>query len=57
VFEDGEALWEAVCKHELEGVVGKKRCGHYLSGERGWIKIKNVSVELRSGSEGSICAC
>ena len=41
VFDDGEALWEAVCKHELEGVVAKPRRSRYVSGERGWVKIKN----------------
>jgi bifunctional non-homologous end joining protein LigD len=40
-FDDGEALWHAVCEHELEGVVAKKRTGRYLSGDRGWIKTKN----------------
>jgi ATP-dependent DNA ligase len=40
-FDDGEALWEAVCEHELEGVVAKKRSGRYVSGERGWVKTKN----------------
>ena len=25
----------------LEGVVAKKRSGHYLPGRRGWIKTKN----------------
>jgi ATP-dependent DNA ligase len=27
---DGEALWEKVCALGLEGVVAKKRSGHYL---------------------------
>jgi bifunctional non-homologous end joining protein LigD len=40
-FDDGAALWEAVCEHELEGVVAKKRTGRYQPGERGWIKTKN----------------
>jgi bifunctional non-homologous end joining protein LigD len=40
-FDDGPALWEAVCEHELEGVVAKRRSGCYLPGERGWIKRKN----------------
>jgi ATP-dependent DNA ligase len=40
-FDDGAALWEAVCEHELEGVVVKRRSGRYLSGERGSVKIKN----------------
>jgi ATP-dependent DNA ligase len=40
-FDDGPALWEAVCEHELEGVVAKRRSSRYPSGERGWIKMKN----------------
>ena len=28
-FDDGEALWEAVCEHELEGVVAKRRSSRY----------------------------
>src|SRR5262249_23662371 len=40
-FDDGPALWEAVCTHELEGVVTKRRSGRYLPGDRGWIKTKN----------------
>jgi bifunctional non-homologous end joining protein LigD len=40
-FDDGEALWQAVCEHELEGVVAKRRSSRYLSHERGWIKVKN----------------
>ena len=40
-FDDGQALWEAVCEHELEGVVAKRRSGRYVSGERGWVKTKN----------------
>jgi bifunctional non-homologous end joining protein LigD len=40
-FEDGHALWEAVCEHELEGVVAKRRSGRYVPGDRGWIKTKN----------------
>lgn len=40
-FDDGEALFDAVCAHELEGVVGKRRCGRYRPGERSWVKTKN----------------
>jgi bifunctional non-homologous end joining protein LigD len=40
-FDDGEALWAAVCDHELEGVVAKRRSGRYVPGGRGWIKTKN----------------
>jgi ATP-dependent DNA ligase len=41
VHPTGTALWEAVCEHELEGVVAKERSGRYLPGDRGWIKTKN----------------
>jgi bifunctional non-homologous end joining protein LigD len=40
-FDDGEALWTAVCQHELEGVVAKRRSGRYVPGGRGWVKTKN----------------
>jgi bifunctional non-homologous end joining protein LigD len=40
-FDDGAALWEAVCGHQLEGVVAKRRSGGYVPGERTWIKAKN----------------
>jgi bifunctional non-homologous end joining protein LigD len=40
-FDDGDALFEAVCAHELEGVVAKRRGGRYRPGQRGWVKTKN----------------
>jgi bifunctional non-homologous end joining protein LigD len=40
-FDDGAALWEGVCEHELEGVVAKRRSGRYLPDERAWLKTKN----------------
>jgi ATP-dependent DNA ligase len=40
-FDDGQALWHAICEHELEGVVAKRRSSRYVPGERGWVKIKN----------------
>jgi bifunctional non-homologous end joining protein LigD len=42
-FEDGPALWEAVCEHELEGVVAKRLHEPCFSGERAWVKVKNRS--------------
>ena len=40
---DGEALFEAIRIHELEGIVAKKRLSPYRTGKRSaeWIKIKN----------------
>jgi bifunctional non-homologous end joining protein LigD len=43
-FEDGEALYAAVCEHGLEGVVATKRSGRYRPGERGWIKLKTQTT-------------
>lgn len=40
-FHDGRALWQAVCEHELEGIVAKQLDRPYLPGERGWVKVKN----------------
>jgi ATP-dependent DNA ligase len=40
-FDDGEALFDAVCAHELEGIVAKRRNSRYLPSERGWVKTKN----------------
>ena len=40
-FEEGAALWAAVCEHELEGILVKRRSGRYTPGERRWIKVKN----------------
>jgi ATP-dependent DNA ligase len=37
----GEARWAAIWKHELEGVVAKAKRSRYVSGERGWLKVKN----------------
>ena len=39
--DNGEALWEAVCEHELEGLVAKRLHEPYLAGERAWLKVKN----------------
>ena len=40
-FDDGAALWSAVCEHELEGLVAKRLNEPYRGGERSWVKVKN----------------
>jgi bifunctional non-homologous end joining protein LigD len=40
-FEDGAALFAAVCERGLEGVVAKRDRDPYRPGERGWVKVKN----------------
>ena len=41
MFDDGEALFDAVVSYGLEGIVAKRRAGLYRSGHRGWTKVKN----------------
>ena len=40
-FEDGDALFAAVCERGLEGVVAKRERDPYRPGERVWVKTKN----------------
>jgi bifunctional non-homologous end joining protein LigD len=40
-FEDGVALFDAVCARGLEGVVAKRLHDPYKPGERLWVKTKN----------------
>ena len=40
-FDDGHALYQAVCEQGLEGVVAKRSATTYRPGQRGWIKVKN----------------
>ena len=47
VFDDGDALFDAVVSHGLEGIVAKRKAGIYRSGYRGWTKIKNPSYWRR----------
>jgi ATP-dependent DNA ligase len=42
-FDDGRALFAAVCEQAMEGVVAKRRSQRYRPGERAWIKTKNKS--------------
>jgi ATP-dependent DNA ligase len=38
-FNDGRALFAAVCELGLEGVVAKKHSSLYRPNDRGWVKI------------------
>jgi ATP-dependent DNA ligase len=40
-FEDGEALFAAVCERGLEGVVAKRLRDPYRPGGCHWVKTKN----------------
>jgi ATP-dependent DNA ligase len=52
MFDDGEALFDAVVEHGLEGVVAKRRNGIYRPGHRGWVKTKigRTGAEIRRSS-------
>jgi bifunctional non-homologous end joining protein LigD len=40
-FTDGPALFDAVCRLGLEGVVAKRLSSRYRTNQRGWVKTKN----------------
>jgi bifunctional non-homologous end joining protein LigD len=46
VFDDGHALYEAVCELGLEGVVAKRTTSRY-GGRRGWVKVKDPNYWRR----------
>ena len=46
-FEDGPALYVAVCAHGLEGIVAKQLSSRYAPNERGWVKLKNPAYWRR----------
>jgi bifunctional non-homologous end joining protein LigD len=46
-FDDGHALYEAVCERGLEGVVAKWRRANSRPGQHGWIKVKNPAYWRR----------
>jgi bifunctional non-homologous end joining protein LigD len=47
VFDDGPALFDAVCEMGLEGVVAKRTTSRYGANRRGWIKVKNPNYWRR----------
>ena len=53
-FNDGEALWEAVCERGLGGVVAKPMRSLYRPGKRGWIKMKNPDYWRRESEMATI---
>jgi ATP-dependent DNA ligase len=44
VFDDGEALYRAVCELGLEGVVAKRRTSRYGTNVRGWVKVRTQAT-------------
>jgi ATP-dependent DNA ligase len=54
-FDDGRALYSAVCNLGFEGVIAKQDSSFYRPGERSWVKIKNPSY-WRRGAEREVIA-
>jgi bifunctional non-homologous end joining protein LigD len=63
-FDDGEALFQAICERGLEGIGAKRKSGRYMPSVRGWVKTKNrhywrYEMEregaIRSRRAGSVC--
>jgi bifunctional non-homologous end joining protein LigD len=46
-FDDGRALFTAVCELGFEGVVAKNHSSLYRPNDRGWVKIKNPNYWRR----------
>ena len=53
-FEDGRALFTAVCELGFEGVVAKNHSSIYRPNDRGWVKVKNPSYWRRDAERGAV---
>ena len=61
-FDDGAALFEAICERELEGIVAKRLDSRYRPGERAWVKVKKrdywrYELERESATTRNALAC
>lgn len=45
----GTRLFRAVCEGDLEGIVGKLKCGLYTPGETTWVKTRNPRYSQGEG--------
>jgi len=50
-FDDGRALFTAVCELGFEGVVVKNHSSLYRPGDRGWVKVKNPNYWRRDAEQ------
>ena len=53
-FDDGRALYIAVCELRFEGVVAKNHWSLYRLNDRGWVKVKNPNYWRRDGEPEAI---
>jgi ATP-dependent DNA ligase len=47
VFDDGRALYDAMCELGLEGGIAKRTTSRYGANRRGWVKVKNPNYWRR----------
>ena len=50
-FDDGRALFTAVCELGFEGIVAKNHSSLYRPGDRGWVKVKNPNYWRRDAEQ------
>ena len=53
-FDDGRALFTAVCELGFEGVVAKNHSSLYRPNDRGWVKVKNPNHWRRGAERGAV---
>jgi bifunctional non-homologous end joining protein LigD len=53
-FDDGRALFAAVCELGFEGVVAKHYSSLYHPNDRGWVKVKNPNYWRRDAEREAI---
>ena len=51
VEHDGESLFRVACRHDLEGIVAKRKSDPYLQGHASWLKIRNREYSQWAGRE------
>jgi bifunctional non-homologous end joining protein LigD len=49
VERDGKALFQEICRMDLEGIVAKRKLGIYKDDGLGWLKIKNPKYTQAEG--------
>jgi bifunctional non-homologous end joining protein LigD len=53
-FDDGRALFTAVCNLGYEGIIAKHQSSTYRPGQRGWVKIKNPNYWRRDSARDAM---
>lgn len=51
IDKDGEGLLRLACRHDLEGIVAKRKSDPYMAEHATWLKIRNQEYSQRLGPE------